>query len=132
MDIINDIFKLIDLNVKCVYCENFFYLFSDCKKFIGINIQERYSFMKSKGLCYGCLKKGYMSMKCRNRLKCLLCGCFYFIIFYDLMKFLVNVLNYKSEVGDFLFVVLKIKQFVVNCFVENLSISVCCDIGVGD
>lgn len=37
MDIINDIFKLIDLNVKCVYCENFFYLFSDCKKFIGIS-----------------------------------------------------------------------------------------------
>lgn len=40
-DIINDTSKPTDLNVKCVYCENSSHLLSDCKKFIGISLQER-------------------------------------------------------------------------------------------
>ena len=40
----------------------------------GLSLQEIYSLIWSKGLCYDCLIKGYMKRKCRNRLKCYTCG----------------------------------------------------------
>lgn len=88
--------------------------------------------MKSKGLSYGCLKKGHMSMKCRNRLRCSLCGRFHPTILHDPTKSSVNVSNHKSEAGDSSLAVPKIKQSAANCFAENSSISACCDTGAGD
>lgn len=131
-DVINDTSKSTDFGVKCVYCENSSHLLSDCKKFIGISLQERYSFMKSKGLCYGCLKKGHMSMKCRNRLKCSLCGRFHPTILHDPTKSSVNMSNHKGEASDSSLAVPKIKQSAAYCSTENSSISACCDTGAGD
>lgn len=88
--------------------------------------------MKSKGLCYGCLKKGHMSMKCRNRLKCSLFGRFHLTILHDPTKSSVNMSNHKGEASDSSLAVPKIKQSAAYCSTENSSISACCDTGAGD
>ncbi|KAK3101436.1 hypothetical protein FSP39_003570 [Pinctada imbricata] len=59
---------------KCVYCDGSGHFISDCKGFLRISLQDRYNFLRNKGLCYGCLKKGHLTKKCRGRHKCSICG----------------------------------------------------------
>ena len=59
---------------KCSYCDSSGHFIGDCKGFLRISLQDRYSFLRNKGLCYGCLKKGHLTKNCRGRLKCSICG----------------------------------------------------------
>lgn len=36
-------------------------------------MKERYEILKSKGLCYSCLRRGHTKSECRKRLKCYIC-----------------------------------------------------------
>ncbi|KAK3086822.1 hypothetical protein FSP39_023974 [Pinctada imbricata] len=59
---------------KCIYCDGSGHFISDCKGFLRISLQDRYNFLRNKGLCYGCPKKGHLTKKCRGRHKCSICG----------------------------------------------------------
>lgn len=53
----------------CLYCEKAHTL-SLCDKIKGQEHPERIQFLKSKGLCFGCLNKGHPSKDCKRRLTC--------------------------------------------------------------
>lgn len=36
--------------------------------------RPRVAFLKSKGLCFGCVKKGHLSSQCKKKLKCAVCS----------------------------------------------------------
>ena len=45
-----------------------------CREFKKKRVEERREFVKTKDLCFGCLKSGHMSSSCRFRLTCEECG----------------------------------------------------------
>lgn len=56
----------------CVYCEETHSL-EICKKYLNLPLKDRYSFLKSKGLCFACLKPGHLKTNCKQRLTCTHC-----------------------------------------------------------
>ena len=46
----------------------------ECVEFMKQSVQERVAFLKSKGVCFGCLEKGHLSRSCGARLKCKKCA----------------------------------------------------------
>lgn len=51
---------------SCIMCEEDHDLAS-CEKFRALKIEERKSFVKSKGICFKCLYKGHLIRDCRRR-----------------------------------------------------------------
>ena len=45
-----------------------------CEELSRKSIDERLALVRSKGLCFGCLKRGHQSKNCRARLNCEKCG----------------------------------------------------------
>lgn len=45
-----------------------------CREFKKKRVEERREFVKTKDLCFGCLKSGHLSSSCRFRLTCEECG----------------------------------------------------------
>ena len=45
----------------------------DCNEFLKGPVEERVRFVKSKGLCFACLKKGHMVRQCQRKKKCQVC-----------------------------------------------------------
>ena len=45
----------------------------ECVEFMKQSAQEWIAFLRSKGVCFGCLEKGDLSRSCRARLKCKIC-----------------------------------------------------------
>ncbi len=58
---------------KCPLCEKNHALES-CQELKGKKVEERVEFIKKKGLCFGCLKAGHLSVSCQSRLSCEECG----------------------------------------------------------
>ena len=42
----------------------------DCRKFCGKNIEDKYTFVMSKGFCFLCLNRGHMAPQCTIEIKC--------------------------------------------------------------
>jgi hypothetical protein len=59
--------------VPCVYCEDHKHALHSCEGFSRIPFGERISFLKSKGLCFGCLRFGHTRAKCLRKSKCSKC-----------------------------------------------------------
>ncbi|XP_043969743.1 uncharacterized protein LOC122829340 isoform X2 [Gambusia affinis] len=57
----------------CLYCQQSHALAS-CSKIKGQSHQERVEFLKSKGLCFGCLIPGHLSKSCKRKMECKECG----------------------------------------------------------
>ena len=57
----------------CVYCHNKHTL-AECRKLKDSPFKERLDFLKSKGLCFGCLSPGHLSKDCKKRAKCQTCS----------------------------------------------------------
>lgn len=57
----------------CLFCQKNHAL-SVCHKIKELKNTERINFLKSKGLCFGCLTFGHLSKTCRKRLKCQTCS----------------------------------------------------------
>ena len=58
---------------KCPLCEKAHAL-DKCHEFKKKKLEDRREFIKSKGLCFGCLKSGHLSISCQSRLTCEECG----------------------------------------------------------
>lgn len=61
------------LTIQCVFCEKNHSL-ERCSTFKCKSLDERRNFIISKGLCFGCLKSGHLSVSCQSRLTCQECG----------------------------------------------------------
>jgi hypothetical protein len=59
--------------IKCSF-SNGTHKLEICKSFLAKSLQEKYNHLKTKGLCFGCLKKGHRTKMCRNKLTCTTCG----------------------------------------------------------
>ena len=46
----------------------------ECRKLRAKSHEDRLQFLKSKGLCFGCLKRGHHSKRCRAKAKCEECS----------------------------------------------------------
>ncbi len=57
---------------KCIYCKESHELDS-CSKFKDIKLSERKTFIKTKGLCWGCLRWGHIRKNCKRRKTCTEC-----------------------------------------------------------
>lgn len=57
----------------CLFCQKNHTLES-CGKFIECSSKERIDFLKSKGLCFGCLTLGHLSKDCRKKMICQQCS----------------------------------------------------------
>ena len=53
-------------NYTCIKCKESHFL-DACKEFLKMSVDDRKSFASSKGLCFGCLKKGHLYRECRNK-----------------------------------------------------------------
>ena len=60
--------------VWCIHCKLEGHSLVECDKFAHSSYVERFSVIKSVGLCFGCLKQGHSSRFCKNRLQCSTCG----------------------------------------------------------
>ena len=60
--------------VWCIHCKLEGHSLVECDKFAHSSYVERFSVIKSDGLCFGCLKSGHSSRFCKNRLQCSTCG----------------------------------------------------------
>ena len=61
-------------NVKCPLCKESHWL-SRCQLFRGKSVDERISFVRSRGLCDNCLVAGHMAMSCPKKSFCQIVGC---------------------------------------------------------
>ncbi|XP_046803752.1 uncharacterized protein LOC111683055 [Lucilia cuprina] len=59
---------------KCPMCQQNHLLYH-CDKFKEIPTNERWQFVKNNHLCFGCLRAGHNSFKCKNRRQCGLSKC---------------------------------------------------------
>ena len=57
----------------CQYCSIKNHNISTCFKFCALPYDSRRKYIKEKGLCYGCLRKGHLSKDCNSRLTCQTC-----------------------------------------------------------
>ncbi len=56
----------------CLFCQKN-YTLESCTKYKALAHQERVEFLKTKGLCFGCLTQGHMSKTCKKRTVCKQC-----------------------------------------------------------
>ncbi|XP_051776177.1 uncharacterized protein LOC127526093 [Erpetoichthys calabaricus] len=57
----------------CVFC-NGQHILAECRKIKELPHKERIDFLKSKGLCFRCLKQGHLGKNCKERMKCQTCS----------------------------------------------------------
>lgn len=56
-----------------VFCEKSDHGIHTCQRFMGKSITERVRFVKTKKICFGCLKPGHHSKNCEKRSVCDTC-----------------------------------------------------------
>ncbi|XP_046346812.2 uncharacterized protein LOC124127462 [Haliotis rufescens] len=58
---------------KCLCCESNQHFVSECEKFTALSYDEIVNFIRSKRLCFRCLRKGHLSKDCRSNITCTKC-----------------------------------------------------------
>ena len=67
--------KSVDVNEKpCLYCNGEHHTFAVCKGFKKKPHKEKLEYLRSKGLCFACLKHGHMSSSCTEKAQCQECA----------------------------------------------------------
>lgn len=67
--------QTVDAHSKpCVFCKGEQHCLSVCRKLKSKLHKEKIDFLRSKGLCFACLKHGHMSSSCKEKLQCQLCS----------------------------------------------------------
>ena len=59
---------------ECLACNNGVHEIVCCREFLKLNDADKRVFVKSKGLCFLCLKRGHMSASCPEEIACDKCG----------------------------------------------------------
>ena len=58
---------------NCLFCNKSGHLLGWCPQIRKTTHREKIDFLKRKGVCFGCLKRGHLSKDCRSRLTCEKC-----------------------------------------------------------
>lgn len=58
---------------SCLFCSQSNHLLENCKQFKAKMHRDKLTFIKERGICFGCLKVGHTSKDCRSRLDCNVC-----------------------------------------------------------
>ena len=58
----------------CVYCKGDQHSLTVCRKLKSKLHKEKIDFLRSKGLCFACLKHGHMSSSCKEKAQCQECS----------------------------------------------------------
>ena len=59
--------------LQCPFCKMTDHLLNACVTFRAETRENKLNFVKERGLCFGCLRKGHMSIDCKKRLTCATC-----------------------------------------------------------
>ena len=59
---------------QCLFCDKEGHGLSFCKLLIQKSHKEKLDFLKSKGLCFGCLSQGHLSKGCQRKHTCKICN----------------------------------------------------------
>ena len=59
----------------CAYCQNPTHQLANCPQFGELTIPERWSVVKTKRCCFGCLRLGHGMTTCRSKRPCGIAGC---------------------------------------------------------
>jgi hypothetical protein len=64
-----------DLQKKpsCYYCQSQEHLLDVCESFSSQTIEVKIEFLKYKGCCFGCLRRGHQKKDCRRKSNCSVC-----------------------------------------------------------
>ena len=57
----------------CLYCKDANHPFELCERLIAANQEETVKFLKTFGVCFGCLRSGHLSRDCKQKAKCARC-----------------------------------------------------------
>ena len=60
--------------LQCLLCKGKGHDLDGCKDFLSKTLSERKAYTRENNLCFGCLRKGHISKKCRNRKRCKTCS----------------------------------------------------------
>lgn len=58
---------------NCTYC-NKDHEVAICVEFNALSYTDKVAFIKKRGMCFGCLRRGHLSVDCKNRKTCDTCG----------------------------------------------------------
>ncbi|XP_063969517.1 uncharacterized protein LOC135157535 [Lytechinus pictus] len=58
--------------LSCIFCKGQHHI-TECSSFNSETMQKKRQTIKDNGLCFGCLRKGHMSKRCKKRNTCSLC-----------------------------------------------------------
>ena len=59
---------------SCPFCNSHHHSLEDCSSFKKKTVKERKAFVQEARICFGCLRYGHMSRRCRNRKVCKTCS----------------------------------------------------------
>ncbi|MEW8545262.1 MAG: DUF1759 domain-containing protein [Candidatus Thiodiazotropha sp.] len=62
------------VQLQCLLCKGKGHDLDECKGFLSKTLSERKVYTRENNLCFGCLRKGHISKKCRNRKRCKTCS----------------------------------------------------------
>lgn len=55
---------------RCLMCGDASHQVDQCTKFLDMNKNDRWVWVRAKNACFSCLKRGHQTFKCRQRSKC--------------------------------------------------------------
>lgn len=61
-------------NNTCIYCNKQGHMAGFCTEFISLSHESKVNFIKSKKLCFNCLRPNHNTSECKNPSKCLQCN----------------------------------------------------------
>ena len=64
--------KVLVNNIRCWKCEQPHFL-DKCPDLKSMNLEERKKFLKEKGMCFRCLRKGHQIKDCSSKFNCFIC-----------------------------------------------------------
>lgn len=59
---------------KCIFCSSDDHFITSCPKYLILELEARIQFIKSKNLCFNCLKLGHALRSCKSKATCQQCG----------------------------------------------------------
>ena len=65
--------RVSSIHKPCVYCEDKSHPLWECQKFKAQPFNDRISYLRSNGFCFGCLRLGHQKSNCRNKATCNVC-----------------------------------------------------------
>ncbi|KAL7835661.1 hypothetical protein SRHO_G00280080 [Serrasalmus rhombeus] len=58
--------------IKCICCQQNHFIYK-CEKFAALTLEEKKAFVKTKNMCFACLRVGHVAKDCRKRATCNVC-----------------------------------------------------------